>query len=127
MRRFWKYISAERLAITVFLAVAFSLWWCMQSRPERVMTYGTERCRSNCQISPNGTLCLVHEWRNFSVYGQKTDPWQHRLRVFDLATGHEVWHWDSGQESIRHVTWTGRNHLYFFVAKYEVPKGGGLL
>jgi WD40 repeat protein len=118
----WKRLTAEWLAVAMFLAVAVALWWGMQSRPVQVITFLSDTRDYTCHVSPDGQLCLVHEdgeWA--SNLGM---PSHHRLRVFDLATGQEVWHWYRGLNILIHVTWTKRNHLYFFLHDHDVSRDG---
>lgn len=131
----WQRLTAERLAVAVFLAVAVGLWWGMPSRPEQVIVFQTDGCEPECEFSPDGTLCLVKERRDI---GEKLQgnapkyPWEHRLRVFEVATGQELWRWDSGQEQVWKAEWTKRNQLLVLLPnaigrKDGVPAVGRLL
>src|SRR5262245_56073722 len=118
MPRLRKLITVERLAVAVFVAVAFGLWWGMQSQPEVTFTLRSENRFPHCWLSPDGTLGLIQE-SQFEIVplpgeaAQGPPPWQCRLRVFDLTTGQEVWQWTSAAAT-NNVMWTPKNHLFMY-------------
>lgn len=113
--RLWHYFTVKRLAVAVFLAVAFVLWWGMPSLPESSVVYATEKgYYARGYLSPDGRLYLVHESVNSYAQPPTTTPWVDRLRVFDLKKGREIWTWQSVSLPIEEPTWTKQNHVYFY-------------
>src|SRR5262245_45314330 len=104
MRRLGKFITAERLAVAIFLIVACGLWWRMQSLPELVITFHSDKGETEGELSPDGTLYLVTEIRASRRGGPAIvndgEYQKNRLRVFDLTTGQEIWRWERGKTEI---------------------------